>query len=137
MPTTKTWLDKLNAPKQPKVKKIETDFADIPAGSQMLVATPQLIDEYIRHIPKGKLVDPKTLRKDLALEHHADHTCPVSTGIFLRIVAEANLEKIQQGTALKSVTPFWRVIHPDSALAAKLSCGKTFLQQQLDREKAH
>ncbi|MDI9366207.1 MAG: hypothetical protein QM541_14715 [Flavobacterium sp.] len=135
MANKKTWLDKLNAKKEPQVKRIDIDFADITAGSNMLIATPQLIDQYIQQISFGKHVDSKTLRKDLALAHNAHHTCPVTTGIFLRIVAEANYEKWQQGKPIEDITPFWRVIEPNSALAKKLSFGQAFLQQQIEKER--
>lgn len=130
----KTWTDKLNEAKEPKTKHIDMDFADIPAGSTMFIATPQLIDAYVREIGAGKRVNIKTLRKDLALEHKADYTCPVTTGIFLRIVAEANYEQLQQGKSVKDITPFWRVIEPDSPLAKKLSFGQDFLKKQIHAE---
>jgi hypothetical protein len=103
----------------------------------MFVATPKLIDQYIKEIGVGKRTDTKTLRKDLALAHNADHTCPVTTGIFLRIVAEANYEKLQQGKLLEEITPFWRVIEPNSTLAQKLTFGQEFLHQQVDKERAN
>lgn len=134
MAKKKTWLDKLNEKKEPQIKRIEIDFADIPAGSNMFIATPQLIDRYIRNIGFGKRTDLKTLRKDLALEHSADHTCPVTTGIFLRIVAEANFEKYQQEGNIEEITPFWRVIQPNSTLAKKLTFGQEFLVQQINKE---
>lgn len=130
----KTWLDKLNEEKEPKIKRIDIDFADIPAGSLMFIATPKLIDAYIQQIGIGKRIDIKTLRKDLAIEHNADYTCPVTTGIFLRIVAEANYEKLQNGKSVKEITPFWRVIEPKSALAKKLTFGEEFLLQQIEKE---
>ncbi len=137
MSKKKSWLDKLNENKAPKIKRIEIDFADIPAGSIMFVATPKLIDQYIKEIGVGKRIDTKTLRKDLALAHKADHTCPVTTGIFLRIVAEANYEKLQQGERLEEITPFWRVIEPNSALAKKLTFGQDFLLQQIEKESTN
>lgn len=135
MVNKKTWLDKLNAKKEPQVKRIYIDFADIPAGSNMLIATPQLIEQYIQQIEFGKHIDSKTLRKDLALAHNADNTCPVTTGIFMRIVAEANYEKYQQGAPIEAITPFWRVIEPNSTLAKKLSFGQAFLVQQIEKEE--
>ena len=132
----KSWLDKLKDKKEPQLKRIEIDFADIPAGSNMFIATPQLIDQYIKEIGFGKRIDTKTLRKDLALEHNADCTCPVTTGIFLRIVAEANYEMLQQGKRVEEITPFWRVIEPNSALAKKLKFGQNFLLQQIEKESA-
>jgi ABC-type uncharacterized transport system ATPase subunit len=136
MAIKKSWLDKLNENKEPKIKKIDIDFADIPAGSNMFIATPKLIDQYINEIGVGKRIDLKTLRKDLAIEHNADYTCPVTTGIFLRIVAEANYEKLQQGKHLQEITPFWRVIEPNSALAKKLTFGQYFLLEQIEKERA-
>jgi len=137
MAIKKSWLDKLNENKEPKIKLIDIDFADIPSGSNMLIATPKIIDMYIQEIGVGKRIDTKTLRKDLAIEHNADYTCPVTTGIFLRIVAEANYEKLQQGKHVKEITPFWRVIEPKSVLAKKLTFGQDFLLQQIEKESAY
>ena len=138
MKTTKqkSWLDKLNEEKESKTKRIDFDFADIPAGSMMFIATPKLIDQYIKEIKVGKHIDIKTLRKDLALANNADYTCPVTTGIFLRIVAEANYEMLQQGKCLSEITPFWRVIEPNCTLAKKLTFGQEFLQKQIAIESA-
>lgn len=137
MQRKKSWLDKLNENKEPKIKRIDIDFADIPLGSIMFIATPKIIDNYIKGIGVGKRIDIKTLRKDLAIEHNADYTCPVTTGIFLRIVAEANYENLQQGKRLEEITPFWRVIEPNSTLAKKLTFGQEFLQQQVEKENAN
>ena len=136
MAKQKSWLDKLNEEKESKTKRIDFDFADIPAGSMMFIATPKLIDQYIKEIGLGKHIDIKTLRKDLALANNADYTCPVTTGIFLRIVAEANYEMLQQGKRLSEITPFWRVIEPNSTLAKKLTFGQEFLQNQIAIESA-
>jgi hypothetical protein len=134
MPTKKTWIDKLNAKKESKVKHIDFNFADIPANSNMFIATPQLINDYVKQIPKGKLTSIKTLRNDLALANNADYTCPVTTGIYLRIVAETAFEKYQQTNSLRGVTPFWRAVEPNSALAKKLSFGQDFLMAQQKKE---
>jgi len=137
MATKKSWLDKLNENKEPKIKRIDIDFADIPSGSNMLIATPKIIDKYIKEIGVGKRINIKTLRKDLAIAHNADYTCPVTTGIFLRIVAEVNYEKLQQGIRFEEITPFWRVIEPNSVLAKKLTFGQDFLLQQIEKESAN
>lgn len=134
MAKKKTWLEKFEEPRKPQIKKVEMKFADIPANSQMLIPTPKLIDEYIQQIGFGRKVEIKTMRKDLALMHRAEYTCPVTTGIFLRIVAEAGYEKWQLGHPLTSITPFWRVISPDSLLARKLSFGSQFIIDQRELE---
>ncbi len=130
----KTWQEKLNAEVQPHIEKTTKDFAGIKAGQIMLIPTPKLVDAYVRQIPKGKKITTETLRKDLAAEYHAEATCPLTTGIFLRIVAEAAHEEFANGKSLKTITPFWRVIDVNSATAKKLSFGTAFLQQQQTAE---
>lgn len=134
MTKKKTWLSKLSEKKEPKIKRIEFDFADIPANSSMFIATPQIIDNYIKQIPKGKKETVQTMRKDLAIENRAEYTCPVTTGIFLRVVAEANFEKYTQSNSLKGITPFWRVIEPNSTLSKKLTFGQDFIINQRQAE---
>jgi hypothetical protein len=120
----KTWIEKRDIDKQPVVKKLDKDFADMHAGENMLIATPNIVDHYIRQIPTGQQHSLKTMRRDLAAEYDADVTCPVTSGIFLRIVAEAAWEEYQQGKPLKHIAPFWRVIDEYSPAAKKLSFGK-------------
>ena len=117
----KSWIEKREGGKPPHVIVIEKSFAGIAAGSKMLISSPQEIADYIGAIPKGKYVEPLQMREALAKKHKADATCPVTTGIFLRIVAEAALEEHAQGKSANRLTPFWRVISNDSALAKKLS----------------
>jgi hypothetical protein len=116
------------------VKKLEKDFADMPAGAKMLIATPKIIDDYVRQIPRGKSGSLATMRRDLAVEYGADYTCPVTSGIFLRIVSEAAHEQIEKGTPLGRVTPFWRVVDEKSSLNKKLSFGEAFVKQQRKKE---
>jgi hypothetical protein len=131
----KTWTDKVNDPtKEFQIKKLDKDFADMPAGSKMLIATPKIIDEYVRHIPKGKSGSLATMRKDLAIEYGAEYTCPVTSGIFLRIVSEAAHEQIEKGAPTGKVTPFWRVVDEKSALNKKLSFGSEFVSKQRKKE---
>jgi hypothetical protein len=133
MPTT--WTEKLLAAKEPKVKSIDKAFADIPAHATMLIATPQMIAAYLKQVPKGKAVELTTLRSDLAMEYGAAYTCPVTTGIFLRIVAEAAYELYLQQKTLRGITPFWRAIKPNSPLAKKLSFGQEWLIVLRKKEK--
>ena len=130
----KTWAEKLNIDREPVVEKVKKDFAGVKAGQMMLIPTPKIVDAYIRQIPRGKQVDVSTIRKDLASEYHAETTCPLTTGIFLRISAEAAYEEFEKGKPVSSITPFWRVIDERSATAKKLSFGTTFLKEQRNKE---
>jgi hypothetical protein len=130
----KTWADKISSASKAEVKVNHKGFADIPPGGVMLVATPKIIDDYVREIPKGKHVSLQTMRQDLATEFKAEYTCPVTTGIFLRIVAEAAHEALEEGKPLKSITPFWRVVDEKSTIGKKLSFGSEFLKKQRKKE---
>lgn len=120
--------------RKPEVKILETDFADMQAGGKMLIATPEIVDAYIREIPYGKSSDLKTMRQDLALTYHADYTCPVTSGIFLRIVAEAAYEDFEQGKSIEDITPFWRIMDAKSKVAKKLTFGYDFVRERRAEE---
>lgn len=128
----KSWSEKYYSNKPFEIKRIDKKFADIPEGASMLIATPQIIADYVIQIPEGKEVDIKTMRKDLAAEFHAEYTCPVTSGIFLRIAAEKAFEDLQNGK--KDVTPFWRIITPNSPLAQKLTFGAEFIAKKRKAE---
>ena len=130
----KTWLEKRNCNKSFKIKTNDKKFADIPEGSKMLIATPQIIDKYVNEIPFGQSSELNTMRNDLATEYQADKTCPVTTGIFLRIVSEASYEELNSGKNIKEITPFWRIVNPKSNLAKKLACGINFIKIQREIE---
>lgn len=127
---TKTWIEKRDCEKSYKVKTTDKKFADIPKGSKMFIATPKIIDDYIKHVPFGKSIKLSTMRNDLAIEYQADKTCPVTAGIFLRIVSEASFEELNEGKSIDEITPFWRMVHPQSKLAKKLKCGIDFIEKQ-------
>ncbi|MGZ3846439.1 MAG: hypothetical protein ACXVLT_00710 [Flavisolibacter sp.] len=130
----KTWADKLNIDRQPIVEKAGKDFAGIKTGQLMLIPTPKIVDAYIRQIPKGKEANSERIRKDLAAEFHAEVTCPLTTGIFIRIAAEAAYEEYEKGKPLSKITPFWRVISEKSPTAKKLSFGTKLLKEQRKKE---
>jgi len=129
-----SWTEKLMQTKKPIKKQIEKAFAGMPAGCLMYISTPQEINEYVNQLPPGVIKPVQEIRSELAQAHGADHTCPVTTGIFLRIVAEAALEALAQQQNLNQITPFWRAIEVESALAKKLSCGPEFLIDLQARE---
>ncbi|QMU65564.1 MAG: hypothetical protein GKR88_15585 [Flavobacteriaceae bacterium] len=130
----KTWLEKFNSNRTYVVKVIDTKFADMEAGAVMFIATPKIIDNYIQQIPSGVAVDIVTMREDLANEYEAEKTCPVTTGIFLRIVSEVAYEQYQKGTSIDDITPFWRVVNSKMPLAKKLACGIEFIKEQRENE---
>jgi hypothetical protein len=130
----KSWLEKFNVNREPVVEITDKKFADIPEGSKMLIATPRVVDEYVKQIPKGTHTSLQQMRKDLAAEFNAEYSCPITSGIFLRIVSELAYEQYQSGTPLKKITPFWRMIDKKAPLAKKLSFGYDFVEEMRKKE---
>ncbi len=130
----KTWQEKLHNRTSPKVETIDSKFADIPEGASMLVPTPEMVDAYIRNIPAGTHTSLQQMRKDLAAENNAEYTCPITSGIFVRIAAEAAYEEYTAGKAVKKITPFWRMIDRKSTAFKKLTFGTEFLMEQRAKE---
>jgi len=122
----RSWLEKFESKSTHDIKMIEKDFWGQKAGDRMLIPSPKLIEDYVNQSKKGTFIDPFQMRKDLAVELGADFTCPMTTGIFTRIMAEKNLEL--HGDDYQAMTPFWRLVEPKSDLAKKLSCGREVIQ---------
>jgi hypothetical protein len=125
------WRKRFQSAKAPKVVMLHTDFAGIKAGMDMLISSPEDIAGYITKIPHGQTRTIARLRADLSRAAKADAMCPVTTAIYLRIVAENALRDLSDGKDLDDVVPFWRVIELTSKIAGKLSCGRDGVEHLL------
>tara|TARA_B100000686_G_scaffold111291_1_gene118568 strand:+ start:20972 stop:21382 length:411 start_codon:yes stop_codon:yes gene_type:complete len=130
----KSWVEKRDINKKHKVKINQKKFADIPSGTKMLIPTPKIVDKFVREIPDGSFLYLRQLREKIADDFNADMTCPVVTGISMRIISEAAFEEYQKHKDLDKITPFWRIVEPDSKLARKLACGIDFIIAKQMRE---
>lgn len=117
------WRKRFGAAKDPHVVMLSSPFAGVPAGAMMLISSPGEIARYVAAIPLGETRSIARLRSDLAKRAKADAMCPVTTAIYLRVVAEVALDELEAGKPMDEVVPFWRIIEPKDKLAAKLSCG--------------
>jgi hypothetical protein len=106
------------------VKVLEKKFADMKAGDRMYISSPEEIKSFIINIPRGTSKSLKEMRLDLANTNGADNTCPVTTGIFLRMVIEDNIENF----------PYWRIIDQNHSLVTKLNLNKEFIINQRSLE---
>jgi len=113
----------------------EKRFADLEAGSMILVPSPQDIESEIARLDEGDTITFGELRVRLTERYGGDGSCPAMTGMHLRIVAELALEALDAGVQAEAVTPVWRVIDPTSPLAAKLPGGEERIRalRQSDR----
>jgi hypothetical protein len=114
------WREKLEKPQTPKVVQISPKMSRFGEGT-MLIPTPMLVDELIRKVPKGKLITVSELRRKLASDFSTNSTCPLTTGIFVRIAAETAEEDRANGK--RRLTPYWRVIKDDGGLNPKFPGG--------------
>ncbi len=130
----KSWAEKFESAKPPVVKRLDKNVAGMKAGQMMLIPSPKLIDDYIRSIPEGTSSDLSEMREELANQEGAETTCPITSGIFLRIVAERMWDQNEQGAAMDELTPVWRVINTKTPTFKKLSFDGEFLIDQRRRE---
>jgi len=137
---------KFPIPWRVKLEKItEAKIVDVPVkwqkqygSGKMIIAKPLDVDALIRKVRKGKLVTVQLLRKKIANDYSKTHnglevvTCPLTTGIFVRIISECANEDLQQGK--KNVTPYWRVVKDGGSLFEKLPGGIMLQTEKLSLE---
>ena len=104
------------------VKILDKGFSDISAGEKMLISSPEKISEFIFTIPKGSYLSIKELRRGLALKAGADNTCPVTTGIFLRMAIEQHKDNVN--------FPYWRVVDEKHPVVKKLNLDKNQIKKR-------
>ncbi len=126
-----TWREKLEKPQEPQIKPAPKQWAE-KLGEKMLIPTPMLVDESVRLVPKKKLITLGRIRSYLANQFKADFTCPLTTGIFLRIAAETAEEDRAKGK--KRITPYWRVLKDDGTLNPKFPGGDEEQAEKLRNE---
>lgn len=132
----RSWKDKMERARSPHTVTLDKDFAGVPAGSRLLISCPMQLEAYLRqHLRPGQVQPIQQVRRELAALHGADATCPVSTAIFLRTVAEAAWDQIEAGVPTSEVAPFWRVVEPKSPLARKLRAGSDWIARQREAEQ--
>jgi hypothetical protein len=130
----KTWNEKLQSGRSIQVKPAPMDIAGMKAGQIMLVPTSELVDAAVRQLPEGTSISIPDFRQQLAKEHEAEVCCPITTGIFLRIIAEAAFESYEAGTDFDDLTPIWRVLDETAPTLKKLTFDPEFILEQRRRE---
>ena len=131
----KTWTEKLNDPTRPFIKVATRTGGGVIEGQQMLIPTARQVDDYVRGLPRGAIVDVGQARHALAQASGAEVTCPVTIGYHLRTVAEAALEAREMGAELDEITPFWRAIGPEAPTAGRLRGGVDFIRERRAAEQ--
>jgi hypothetical protein len=130
----KTWRQKLEEkhPEHGKVVDVPPKMQNRFLVGKMLIPKPLDIDALIHRVPKGKLATVIQIRDKLARDAQANCCCPLTTGIFLRIVAEVAEEDLRSGK--KEVTPYWRVVRADGSLNERFPGGVQAQANRLEEE---
>lgn len=86
-----------------------------------VIPAPREVDALMNRVPKGKLTTIDELRKALARKHRANFTCPMTTGIFAWIAANAANEAAVAGRL--RFTPYWRTLKSNGEINPKYPGG--------------
>jgi len=130
------WVAKLTetAEKQglPKVVEITGKMSKRWGTGTCVIPSPLEVDELMGKVPKGKLITINEIRQILAKKHNATIGCPITTGIFSWIAANAADEMEKEGK--KRITPYWRTLKTGGVLNEKCPGGLDNLKRRLQSE---
>lgn len=130
MANKKDWQEKMLKPEKGEV-------SDTKKG-KMYISTPREIQEIIKKVSKGKLTTTKEIAQHLTSKKKVDFTCPLTTGIFTSIVANAAQQRCEMGSkssrSSKPDVPYWRVIKAGGKLYDKY-LGSKLPQKKLLKEE--
>jgi hypothetical protein len=98
MSKRKSWSEKLQDSKNlPRVERITDKMSKRWGTGTVLIPAPMEVDEMMRKGPEGKLITINEIRSALARKHKASIGCPMTTGIFAWVAANAAEELSQKG----------------------------------------
>jgi alkylated DNA nucleotide flippase Atl1 len=129
----KTWQEKLNDDKDlPRIEEITGNMSQRWGTGTFVIPAPREVNEIMRQVPKGKLTTINEIRKTLAKKHGTSIACPITTGIFAWVSANAAEEAYASGT--KDITPWWRTLKTGGELNPKYPGGTAEQEARLKAE---
>ena len=133
MAMKKTWREKLdNENGLPRVVEIDERMSSRWGEGTFVIPAPREVDELMRAVPEGKLTTISHLREILATRHGATIACPITTGMFARIAAEAAAEDEKDGRV--DITPYWRTLKTGGEVNPKYPGGCEGQRERLEAE---
>jgi hypothetical protein len=131
--TRRSWREKLADSKDlPKTIVLDGRRQQKWGEGVMVIPAPRDVDALMRKVPKKKLVTTSDLRSVLARDARVDSACPITTGIFAWIAANAAREDEEEGK--KRFTPWWRTLKPGGELNPKYPGGLAEQRRRLQAE---
>ena len=129
----KSWREKLADDKDlPRVISLAGPAVQRWGGRTLVIPAPREIDALMRAVPRGRVTTINALRAALAKKHHTETACPITTGIFSWIAANAAEEAAAAGE--KKITPYWRTLKKDGELNSKYPGGVAAARRTLAAE---
>jgi len=129
----KSWREKLRDNKGlPRLEPIPERMRGKWGRGTILIPAPLEVDEVMRMVPQGRLITINMIREVLAKRHGATMTCPMTTGIFARIAAEAAEEARREGQ--RDITPYWRTLKEGGVINEKYPGGVQAQKRLLEGE---
>ncbi len=126
----KSAREKLAVKKEKKKVVMDKAVWGMQPGESLIVLTPQIVDDYIKNIPYGHTKSIDDMKAEMAVKEECDATCPLSTAIFVRMVAEAAIEGLKEGMLASEVSPFWRLIDGQHKIAKKIDIDSKWIDEQ-------
>jgi alkylated DNA nucleotide flippase Atl1 len=133
MPKRKSWSEKLKDSKDlPRVEKITDKMSKRWGTGTVVIPAPMEVNDMMRRVPEGKLITVNEIRAALAKKHRATIGCPMTTGIFAWIAANAAEEQREKGE--KAITPYWRTLKTGGVINPKYPGGVEAQKRFLEKE---
>lgn len=133
MSKRKNWSEKLKDSKGlPQVEEITEKMSKRWGTGTVVIPSPMEVNEIMRKVPEGKLITINEIRAALAKKHKASIGCPITTGIFAWIAANAAEEQRQRGE--KDTTPYWRTLKTGGVINEKYPGGVEGQKKLLEKE---
>jgi alkylated DNA nucleotide flippase Atl1 len=118
--------------KLPRVIKIDKKLAKRWGAGTCVIPDPKEVNAIMKKVPKGKLTTINDIRAKLAKKHKATIACPITTGIFGSICAQAAEEMRTLGK--KQITPYWRTLKVKGEINSKYPGGVKGQKKILEQE---
>lgn len=129
----KTWRDKLSDSKDlPKVVPTRNSAKSPGGEGTIAIPAPLEVDALMRTVPVHSVITIDVMRSCIARRHGATIGCPLTTGIFAWIAANAAEEAASGGTT--DVTPYWRTLKSGGQLNPKYPGGVEGQKKRLEAE---
>lgn len=133
MPVKKSWREKLADSKDlPKVVTLRGKAAAKWGKGTMVIPSPAEVDRIMRSVPRGRILTSDAMRALIARKHLATLGCPLTTGIFAWIAANAAEEAAAAGA--RQITPYWRTLKAGGELNPKFPGGIAAQKAKLEAE---